>query len=201
MTLVQAWKEFSDYEEQLDESANLEQILQSSFVGLFRTRDQTQRIMSENSQRIGRCVNSLRVLPVVQGYGDTRLWYVCGWWVGVWMSVPARGCECLWLMSRCFNAWKCVAIPFSTFCTVNDQSERVLSSSRYLVSRSQRRNVCLIARWSLIMFCISGFSTTLTTTLSIPVFRRNPPQPVHIWPSSQISCLGHSTTLTGVCPK
>ena len=26
----------------------------------------------------------------------------------------------------------------------------------------------------------SGFSTTLTTILSTPAFRRNPPQPVHI---------------------
>ena len=43
----------------------------------------------------------------------------------------------------------------------------------------------------------SGFSTTLTTTLSTPVFRGNPPQPVHIWPSSQTSCLWHPTTLTG----
>ena len=47
----------------------------------------------------------------------------------------------------------------------------------------------------------SGFPTTLTITLSTPVFRRNPPQPVHTWPSSQTSCLWHPTTLTGVCQK
>ena len=47
----------------------------------------------------------------------------------------------------------------------------------------------------------SGFSTTLTTSLSTLVFRRNPPQPVHIRPSSQTSCLWHQTTLTWVCPK
>ena len=47
----------------------------------------------------------------------------------------------------------------------------------------------------------SGFSTTLTTILPIPVFWRTPPQPVYIWPSSQTSFLWHSTTLTGVCPK
>ena len=44
----------------------------------------------------------------------------------------------------------------------------------------------------------SGFSTALTTT---PGFRRNPLQPVPIWPSSQTSCLWHPTTLTRVCPK
>ena len=38
-----------------------------------------------------------------------------------------------------------------------------------------------------------GLSTTLTATLSTPVFRRNPPQPVHIWPSSQTSFLWHPT--------
>ena len=35
----------------------------------------------------------------------------------------------------------------------------------------------------------SGFSTTLSTTLCTPVFRRNPPLPVHVCPSSQTSCL------------
>ena len=43
----------------------------------------------------------------------------------------------------------------------------------------------------------SGFSTTLTTPLSTPVFRRNPPQPVHIWSSSRTSCLWHSDSWLG----
>ena len=35
----------------------------------------------------------------------------------------------------------------------------------------------------------SGFSTTLTTSLSTPDCRKYPPQRVHIRPSSQTSCL------------
>ena len=63
--------------------------------------------------------------------------------------------------------------------------------------------ICAAARTRVTHYILqSGFSTTLTTTLSTPLFRRPPlPQLVHKWPSSQTSCLWHPTTLTGVNQK
>ena len=49
-------------------------------------------------------------------------------------------------------------------------------------------------------FAICFFSNTYNHCL-LQFFLRNPPQPEHVWPSSQTSCLWHPSTLTGVCPK
>ena len=51
------------------------------------------------------------------------------------------------------------------------------------------------------LFCSLVFQQHLQPLCLLQLFWRNPPQPVHIWPSSQTSFLWQPTTLTGVCPK
>ena len=64
------------------------------------------------------------------------------------------------------------------------------------------RCVALWGIWgSLIMFCNLVFQQHLQPVCLLQIVKETPPQPVHIGPSSQTSCLWHPTTLTGICQK